>query len=67
MNYGVSPIETDVNFERAWVAALCDEEIDDPMVTKLSKKELSNHGSNAAVMMEIARSKSKSLIAKKVD
>lgn len=47
----MNPIETEPDVERDWVAALSDEQVEDPMYTALSGDERGNYGSNADVMI----------------
>lgn len=51
MKNRTSPIETDADAERAWVAALSDEQIGDPMHTSFLKNVHANYGNDADVMM----------------
>lgn len=67
MNHEMNPIETDDDVEQASVAALFDEQSDDPMHEKPSKDDRANYGSDTDVMLPIADSKIKNLIAEEVD
>lgn len=63
----INPIETDSDFKRAWLTDLSDGQIDDPMHTTLSEDKRDNYGNNADVLMKIAKSEIKGLIAEKVN
>lgn len=67
MNKGLNPFKTDADLEHAWVSALFDEQIHDPMHSTRSENELKNYGNDAKVMMTIVKSTIKELIAKEVD
>lgn len=67
MSNGMNPNETDAEAIRAWIAALSNMQIDDPMHSTLSERELVNNSNDADVMMTISKSKGKSLIKENVD
>lgn len=48
-------IGIDPDVERAWVAALSVEQIDDPMNTTPSDEKQANYDSDSNIMMNIAR------------
>lgn len=60
-------MQADADVESIWVAALLDEQIDDPMHTTLSEKKLKNYGKDVEIMMKIVGCEIKSLIEEKVD
>lgn len=64
--HGVNTIEPNADVERARVA-LYSENDDDLIHTTPSEDEFKNYGSNADVMVTLARSNIKRLIAEKVD
>lgn len=67
MNTKTNPMETDADVERAWVGALSDEQIDDPMHTTPSEGKRASYSSDADNMMTIARSTIKGSVAVDTD
>lgn len=63
MNNGMNPVKTEADVERAWFAALLDEQIENPRHITLSVEELASYGNDADVMMTIARREIKRFIA----
>lgn len=63
----LDPIKTDAHIERAWVAAILDEQIEDPAHTTSSENEPVRYGNDIAVIMRVARQKINGLIAEEVD
>lgn len=55
MKKGINLIETDVEIKRAWVSALPNQQIDDPMDTTPREDERACYGSNADVMRTIGK------------
>lgn len=55
MNNRAYPTQTDADVERAWLAALLDEQVDYPMHGAPSEGERAIYGSNANIMMKIAK------------
>lgn len=60
---GTNPIETDPEFERASVAALSDENINNPMHSTPSENSLENYENDANVMETIAKTEIKEMVA----
>lgn len=67
INNGINPIETAADVKRARIAALSNEQIDNPIHTIPSKDERANYGIYANIMMMIGKTKIKDLIPEKVD
>lgn len=55
MNTGIHPIETDDDVQRALVSALSDEQIDDLMHKTLAEDKHATQGTNAGVLVTIAK------------
>lgn len=64
---GFSPIEADADVECALLAPLYNEQVDDPMLTTPLEDKPTSYGSEAGIMITIARSKILGFIAEKVD
>lgn len=58
--------ETDADAEHFWVAAVPDEQIDNPMLTTLSENKRAKYGSNANVMITIVKVNIRALISEQV-
>lgn len=67
INNIVDQIETEAEVEHACVAALSDEQIDDPVHKKPLEDDWTNYSNDSEVMVKIARSKITDLIAEEVD
>lgn len=65
MSNGMNPIQTEADVERVSVAALSNEQIDDPMHSSPSEDEVENYDSDANFMLKIAKSRTKGLTASK--
>lgn len=50
----MNPIETDTDVKRAWVAALLDEQVIDPMRATLSEDVRAIHESDSDIMVTVA-------------
>lgn len=67
MNNKSDQIKTDAEGERAQLASLWDEHISSSMHTKTSQEEWANYGSDAHIVITVARKKNKRSVCEKVD